>query len=247
MPTELKEIPLQLIHPDELQPRTEFKPEKMLELKRSMQEAGLKKPLDVVSNGAGEFKLIDGERRWRAASDLGWITIPAIVYEGIDAEERLTRQVIGDVLEEAHGPVDRALSLVRLNREFKKEWAEIDKLTGLSPRRRRQITAILKLPKSILDHVVVLNKQPAGGRLTEKHCRALLTLDKDKQIELFTKIRAEKLSGDQALKAAQLLKHKKEKPVPRIRVVNEHVTTLRWKTKKELIQKLEIKLLELKG
>lgn len=247
MTPELGKIPISQIIPDPNQPRTEFDPEKMLELRNSMAEAGQQKPIEVIALEDERYQLIDGERRWRCATELRWSEITALIYSGLNARQRLTRQVLGDLLDEHHGPVDRALSLVRLNREFKMEWHEIDKLTGFTPRRRRQLVAILKLPQNILNQVADLGRQPANGRLTEKHCRAMLGLPKAQQVTLFHQIREKKLSGDAAIKIAGRLKNRKPAPPRAPAKKPGHVLALKYKTRRELIAKLEQKLIELKG
>jgi ParB family chromosome partitioning protein len=248
MTPELGIIPLSQIVPDSNQPRTEFDQERMAELKHSMANEGLQKPIEVVFTPTeiNQYTIIDGERRWRCAIELDWKDITALIYTDIDAKQRLTKQILGDLLDEHHGPIDRALSLVRLNHEFQIEWSEIDKMTGFSPRRRRQLIAILKLPKNILDKVVDLGRQPANGRLTEKHCRAMLGLPKGQQIVLFNQIREKKLTGDTALKIAQRMKNKKPASTPAPAKKSGHVLALKYKTKRELIKKLEQKLAELK-
>lgn len=247
MTPELGNISLQLIKPDLQQPRTEFDEEKMTELRNSMAEVGQKTPIEVVALEDGLYQIIKGERRWRVATELKWENILALIYRGLDAKERLIRQVLGD-LNDPHGPVDRAMSLRRFNREFGMEWSEIDKLTGFTPRRRRQILGILKLPDYILNQMFDLGRRPAAGRITEKHGRALLGLPKGQQVDLFKQIKEKKLTGDEAIKIAQRLKAKNEKPAPPVRVKKqEHVLTLRWRNKRQLIEKLEQKLAELKS
>ncbi len=85
-------IDVRKIAPNPQQPRTRFRQDELDELARSMQSTGLIQPIVVEAGTAGGFILVDGERRWRAASQLGWSEIDAVIREASKNDvERLRR------------------------------------------------------------------------------------------------------------------------------------------------------------
>src|SRR3990170_826029 len=77
----LRDVRLDQVHPNPLQPRREFSENELRELRDSLRENGLLQPITVRATGRDQYQLIAGERRLRAAKQLGWTTIPAFVRD----------------------------------------------------------------------------------------------------------------------------------------------------------------------
>lgn len=112
----IQKIPVGLIDRDPSQPRQEFGDEELDMLAKSIESSGLLQPISVRLNGDGRFKVIAGERRFRAVQMLGWPEVPAIVH---DIDDRAFRNM--QLLENF---VRKDLSPVELARAFKQRLDE---------------------------------------------------------------------------------------------------------------------------
>ena len=112
----LRELPLSSIKPNPYQPRTRMDPTELTDLASSMKASGLLQPVVVRPHDNG-FELIAGERRWRAAQQLGWPRIPAVVRE-VDDRTLLTLALIENLQRDDLSPIDEAAGYRRLGEEF---------------------------------------------------------------------------------------------------------------------------------
>jgi ParB family chromosome partitioning protein len=110
------QINLQRIVPSALQPRKDFRHEALQELMDSIREHGIIQPLIVRQAGA-RFELIAGERRWRAAQELGLATIPAIIRTASDLQV-LELSLIENLQRADLNPIEEAQGYARLANEF---------------------------------------------------------------------------------------------------------------------------------
>src|SRR5665811_993461 len=115
----LKEIPLNRIQSNRFQPRKDFNPEELRELKESLATSGLLQPITVRRAGAEAeaYELIAGERRLRAASDLGWTTISAVVKD-LDDRELLGLALVENLQRSDLNAIEEAEGYERLIGEF---------------------------------------------------------------------------------------------------------------------------------
>ena len=81
----MRDIPVADIRPNPNQPRQQFDEEALAELVHSLREVGLLQPI-VVRPTAHGYEIVAGERRWRAAQEAGWATIPSVVRETADVD-----------------------------------------------------------------------------------------------------------------------------------------------------------------
>ena len=105
------------IEPDPNQPRKTFDPEGIRELAQSMDTNGLVQPIVVrphPSGVRGRYLLVAGERRWRAAGDLGWETIPAIVRRDLTEGEAAKLQLLENIVRRDLNPVEEAQAFARM-------------------------------------------------------------------------------------------------------------------------------------
>ena len=106
-------VPVQAIEPDPEQPRKEFDEQGLEQLARSIQAEGLLQPIVVRPVAEGRFRIVAGERRWRAVVRLGWETVPAIVRD--EDEARLKRlQLLENLVRRDISPVETARAYRRL-------------------------------------------------------------------------------------------------------------------------------------
>ena len=117
--TRYKELKLATITPDPEQPRKAFDDEGIDELARSMEAEGLLQPITVklaptYSDRSPAYILIAGERRFRAATQLGWETIPAMLKDGIGEAEAARLQLLENIVRKDLNPVEEAMGIQRL-------------------------------------------------------------------------------------------------------------------------------------
>ena len=170
---ELRELPVGDVRPNRFQPRRAFNAAALEDLKRSLESTGLLQPV-VVRETDGGYELVAGERRWRAARDLGWKRIPAVVRD-VDDRTLLTLALVENLQRASLSPIDEAEGYDRLTREFGLAHAEIAERVGRDRSTVANAVRLLKLPKpvqALLD----------AGSLTAGHARALLSVADEKAI-----------------------------------------------------------------
>lgn len=120
------------ILPDENQPRKYFPADKMYSLKQSVKKHGIKQPLIVEDMGNGKYLLIDGERRFRTAVDLGLSTVPCIVEAPKTEEDRLIMQFSIQEQHEAWTPVEKAMALLALSKTMSLSLEAVCKMLDIT-------------------------------------------------------------------------------------------------------------------
>ncbi|MCL5263956.1 MAG: ParB/RepB/Spo0J family partition protein [Chloroflexi bacterium] len=202
-----KEIRLDRIQPDPNQPRRTFDEERLAELAASIREQGVLQPIVVEYIDEGNyFRLVHGERRWRAANLAALQTIPAIIRK-VDDNTRLARQLIENIQREDLNDVDRARALKQLKENLgSPSWDFIAEKVGITKRRVLQLVDITKLPEPIQENI-------RSGELTEKHGRAAKMLPEEKQLEFAETVRQQQLSGDESIEVAKTLKTEPALPI----------------------------------
>lgn len=242
---EARNIPVERIQPDPNQPRKTFTEEALEELTASITRHGVLQPITVeYIHEEDYFRIISGERRYRAAQRAGLTHLPCIIRT-TDQKERLAQQLIENIQREDLSPIDKARGLLELKSALGKnaQWKDVEGATGLSERRRRQFLALLDLPEQLQKEVVALGRRPARNQVTEKHARALLRLRdySDKQLELFERIKHSEvpITGDQAIRLA--------KEVVGSIDDRRHKIVFTYRTVEDLVEQLEAKLGELKA
>jgi ParB family transcriptional regulator, chromosome partitioning protein len=174
----LQHVRLSEIRPNPYQPRKEFKLEELSELQASLRASGLLQPITVrpAPNGSG-FELIAGERRFRAASSLGWTEIPAVVRT-IDDKTLLTLALIENLQRSDLNPLEEAEGYKRLVDEFALSHAQVGEVVGKDRSTVANLLRLLQLPAAV-------RRLLGDGTLALGHARALLGLsDERAMIEL---------------------------------------------------------------
>jgi ParB family chromosome partitioning protein len=151
------------------QPRTHFNPEDLAELVHSVREFGVLQPVVVRKNTEGQYELIMGERRTRAAREAGLEVIPAIVRD--TADEDLLRDALLENLHRSElNPLEEASAYQQLLEDFGITQEELATRIGRSRPQISNTIRLLKLP-------VPVQQRVAAGVLTAGHARAILSLE----------------------------------------------------------------------
>lgn len=168
-------IPLDQIEPGDQQPRESFDREKLEELAQSIRTNGLIQPITVQKIETGKYRIIAGERRWRAAGIAGLEKIPALVRQVEDAN-RLQMALIENIQREDLNPMEIAVAFYHLSKDHGLSHEEIAQRTGKD---RTTITNFIRLLR--LDAAV--RQALIEGKISMGHARALLNLfHPDRQI-----------------------------------------------------------------
>jgi len=170
----LRDIPLAQISRNPFQPRKNFSVAELLELEESLRSSGLLQPVTVRPSKSGSgYELIAGERRLRAAANLGWATIPAVVKDMTD-RELLTLALIENLQRFDLNPVEEAEGYDRLIREFEYTQQTVATMVGKDRSTVANTIRILNLPGSIREMV-------QDGRLTAGQARPLIGMEDEKR------------------------------------------------------------------
>jgi ParB family chromosome partitioning protein len=170
------EIPVSLISPNPLQPRKTFNEASIEELARSVREHGIVQPL-VVTRSGDRYKLIAGERRFRAAQKAGLTTVPVVVKDAIGESDALQVALIENIQREDLNPIEEAMAYHQLHRDFGLTQEEIARRVGKERSTVANFLRLMKLPDSV-------KRLLAAGQLSMGHARALLAVETTKKQEL---------------------------------------------------------------
>lgn len=199
------------IEPDREQPRKEFDADKIAELADSIKQHGVLQPLLVQkckAESGDYYKIIAGERRWRAAKQAGLTEIPVLVKD-CTQEEVFAISLIENIQREDLNPMEEAQAYQRLMKEYNLTQEKIAEKLGKS---RSGIANSLRLLKLAPEAQELLSH----GELSTGHAKVLLGLeDEKKQAALAAKCVAEDLSVrqlEQLLKKAEAKSEGKETP-----------------------------------
>lgn len=170
----VKFIDIDLIEPGQYQPRKKFEYDKIKELSDSISNNGLLQPLLVYKDENGKFKLIAGERRWRACKLAGVNEVPVII-KILDNKELLKIALIENIQREELSCIEEAEAFERLVKDFGYTIEEIAINIGKSKSHIINIIRLNQLPASIKDYV-------NNNELTMGHARCLIGHEQAEEI-----------------------------------------------------------------
>src|SRR5687768_14098622 len=164
------EVDIDLLAPNDLQPRVQMDETKLQELSDSIKAKGIIQPILVRRTG-NTFRIIAGERRWRAAQRAGLMKVPVVVREVPEGSDRqlLELALIENIQRENLNPVDEALAYQRLADEFALTQEQIAAAVGKDRSSVANFVRLLKLPEEVRAAL-------ASGSLSMGHARALLAV-----------------------------------------------------------------------
>lgn len=230
------------ISPNNGQPRKNFNDDALNELASSIEENGVIQPIIVQRKGEG-YRIVAGERRWRAARIAGLSVIPAIVRDLSD-KETMAQALIENIQREDLNPIEEASAMDNLLKTHKLTQEQLAKKLGKPRATIANTLRILNLDESLQEFV-------SRGDLSEGHAKAILALkDKEDQRKVADVIMAREMNVRQAevfvkkyIEAQNNPSGKKAVELPDIQFTlsTKEVET---KLKKQLGAKVKIKVLD---
>lgn len=200
---EQQTLPISRVEPRKDQPRREFDEEAIAELADSIREYGIIQPITVRALEQGYYQIIAGERRWRAARQVGLTEVPVRI---IEADDRLAMELalVENLQREDLNPIEEALGYKKLMTEYGLTQEEVAGRVQKSRPAVANSLRLLGLSESVL-------KMVSDGELSAGHARALLPLhESEKQEQAAREVVARGLNVRQAeALSAAMLKEKK--------------------------------------
>lgn len=178
----IKKINIDLIIPNESQPRKNFDKDKILQLAQSIKEHGIIQPLLLnKSKDENKYIIVAGERRWRAAKAANVKEVPAIIMD-LSNKEILEISLIENIQRQDLNPIEEAISYKRLIDDFGLKQEDLANRIGKSRTAITNCIRLLNLDKRVQEYLI-------NELISEGHARALLSIEnKDLQYKLATNI-----------------------------------------------------------
>ena len=203
-------LPIIDIEPNKDQPRKDFDEDKLAALAEYIKEHGVISPILVTPGKGGTYKIVAGERRWRASKLAGLKEIPCIIKE-LNAQELSELAMVENLQRDDLNPIEESEGYRYLMERFSLTQEEIAKKIGKS---RSAIANALRL-NNLCTEVKALLKD---DKLSQGHARALLTLDADAQLAIAERIIQDGLNVRQTEAIVQ--NYSSEKTRPQKKTVN---------------------------
>jgi len=172
--TGIKEIRINMIEPNLNQPRKNFDDEKIAQLAESIRQHGVVQPIIVKKDG-DIYRIVAGERRWRAARLAGLDTIPAIIKD-LSNRQVMEIALIENLQREDLNPIEEAEAYQRLTDEYNMTQEEIANVIGKSRSAIANSLRLLNLDGKVRELII-------SGDISSGHGRALLALE-DGELQL---------------------------------------------------------------
>jgi ParB family chromosome partitioning protein len=182
----LQNLSILLLQPGKYQPRTRMDQQSLAELAESIKSQGVMQPILVRPVSAGRYEIIAGERRWRAAQLAGLPEVPAVIREVPD-DAALAMSLIENIQRENLNPLEEAIGIQRLIREFGMTHQAASQALGSSRSAVSNLLRLLNLPPPVQELLM-------QGKIDMGHSRALLSLPPVRQIEVANLVAHKQLS-----------------------------------------------------
>lgn len=176
----IQKIKLINIEPNRDQPRRTFDEESIGELAESIKKYGLIQPI-VVTKKDDYYQIIAGERRWRASKKVGLIEVPCIIRE---EDERKNKEIalIENIQRQDLNPIEKAKGFKQLMDDYGMTQMQLSEAIGISRSAVANTVRILNLDPRVIDLAL-------QGKLTEGHCRSLMSIiDGERQYQMALQI-----------------------------------------------------------
>ena len=177
--SQFRELKVEDIIRDEDQPRREFSEEAINALAASIKEHGVLQPI-VVTKEDGKYKIVAGERRWRAAKVAGLNKIPAVIRT-LDSQNRLELSIIENAQREDLNAIELATAYAKLKSQFNLSASEIATKVGKSEQAIQNTLRLLNLPEDV-------KKIMVKEKLSEGVMRPLVNRDEETIKKILPKI-----------------------------------------------------------
>jgi ParB family chromosome partitioning protein len=165
------DIDIDLLEPNDYQPRGQMEDERLQDLAQSIRSNGIIQPIIARKLDSGRFQIIAGERRWRAAQLAGLDKVPVVVKDvgTDDKQRRLEMALIENIQRENLNPIEEAFAYQRLVNEFGMKHDDVAIQVGKDRSSIANTLRLLRLPDEVRAEV-------ASGRLSMGHARAIVAL-----------------------------------------------------------------------
>ena len=198
---QVKYLKINEIEPNKEQARKIFDEEAIEELSNSIKEYGVIQPI-VVAKKENYYEIIAGERRWRASKKAGLETIPVIVKDD-NIQRNKEISLIENIQREDLNPIEKARGIKQLMDEYDLTQQRVADILGKSRRAIANSVRILYLDERVINLAL-------EGKLTEGHCRSLMSItDPEKQYEVAAQINEK---GDSVRELEKKVKVRKKAP-----------------------------------
>ena len=221
----IEKLLIDQLQPGQYQPRQQFEENALQELADSIKVQGVVQPIIVRPVGTDKYEIIAGERRWRASKLAGLEKVPVVIRQA-DSQATLAMALIENIQREDLNPIETAIGLKRLLKEFDLTQQAVADAVGRSRAAVSNLLRLLKLPKEIQNAL-------HEGRLSMGHARAIISLPEDVQKELADKavdrgwsVREIEEAAQQVLVPKKLIRTAKKKAIPGIEQVISHQQVL---------------------
>lgn len=238
---DIKNIQMSMIEPNKKQPRRNFDEEKINALADSIKEHGLIQPIIITPSENGMYKIVAGERRWRASKKAKLKEIPAVIRK-YNEEQVAEIALIENLQRENLNPIEEAIGYNLLMEDFNLTQELISQRVGKS---RSAVANSLRL-LSLEDEI---KKMLISGELSSGHARAVLSVDeKELRIALAKRIVEDNLNVRQAeALAKQIQKKTPPKKVPAKTAYDIEIESLQNKLSSGMGTKVKINHTPKKG
>jgi ParB family chromosome partitioning protein len=166
---ELKDIQVDLIEPNNLQPRTSFDDQHLEELSQSIKENGIVQPILVRRTAGAKYQIVAGERRWRAAQRAGLHTVPAVIRDVAD-EKMLELALIENIQRQELNAIEEASAYKKLIDTLGLTQETVAQRVGRDRTFVTNYLRLLRLPEDI-------QRLVEESKISMGHARALLGID----------------------------------------------------------------------
>ena len=203
----LRNLKISVLKPGKYQPRTRMDKDSLEELAESIKAQGIMQPVLVRPVSPGHYEIIAGERRWRAAQIAGLSEVPALIREVPD-EAALAMSLIENIQREDLNPLEEAMGIQRLIKEFGMTHQAASEALGSSRSAVSNLLRLLNLPSPVQELLM-------EGKIDMGHGRALLSLPAAKQIETANLIVHKQLSVRETERLVNRIEHPIAKQRPK--------------------------------
>jgi len=200
-------LPLERLRPNKVQPRERFDGDALDELAESIKAQGVVQPIVVTPRTDGDYTIVAGERRWRAARRAGLKEVPVAIREVADDRQLLEMALVENLQRTDLNPVEEAEAYRRLAKEFGLSQEETAIRVGKGRTSISNAVRLLRLPEEIQELL-------REGRLSAGQARPLLALGSEEEMVKLARRAADGGMSARALeKATSGEKAKRTQPV----------------------------------
>jgi len=191
------------VEPNKNQPRKNFDKEAMEQLASSIREHGILQPIIVRSISSGNYQIIAGERRWRAAKIAGLSEVPVVIRDDITEEQAMQFALIENLQRENLNPIEEAQGYKELIDKYHMTQDQLSHTIGKARSTIANSLGLLNLPDGV-------KKLLQERKLSAGHCKALRQIKDD---ELMTKIAIQAAEGDLSVRQVEAAARREAKRI----------------------------------